>query len=222
MPDDSSSLMQAARAVAAARLADAFGHLSVRSSSGDGLLITPPRPLGRLRQGDFAIEVPLEATDLPTGAPKEAWIHLALLRSRPDLGAVCRAQPPAVAAFFALGRPLTMLNGHAALVGEVPLHTDSRLVRDTVSGDAVAQSIGDADSVILRGNGAVTVGSDLPHAVARMWLLERTAELNLQAWAAGRPAALPWEEQQWWQSRSIELLPRIFDYLINLQEENSW
>jgi HCOMODA/2-hydroxy-3-carboxy-muconic semialdehyde decarboxylase len=208
-------LVEAAHAVAAAGLTDAFGHLSLRTSPG-AFTITPPTPLGGLTgAGPFA-SVALDADELPAAAPKEAWIHVALLAEQPDTGAVCRAQPPKLAAFAALGRELLALNGHAAMLGRVAVHDDSRLVRDAEGGAAVARSAGQADAIILRGNGAVTRGRDLAQAVARMWLLERTAELNLRALAAGKPHALPLDERAWWRDRSDELLPRIYRHLVTL------
>ncbi|WP_291053009.1 class II aldolase/adducin family protein [Herbiconiux sp.] len=215
MDDDvQDRLTEAAHAVAAAGLVDAFGHLSVRTAAG-AFAITPPRPLGSLSTGSTLTSVPLDAAELPDGAPKEAWIHTALYDRRPGIGAVCRAQPPKLAAFAALGRELPALNGHAAMLGPVAVHHDSRLVRDAAGGAAVARSAGDADAIILLGNGAVTRGRDLAEAVARMWLLERTAELALRALAAGDPQTIPLDEQEWWRDRAAELLPRIYTHLAN-------
>ena len=212
--DVQTRLIEAGHAVARAGLVDAFGHLSLRTSP-ERFAITPPTPLSRLSAGDSFAEVPLAAAELPSAAPKEAWIHVALYQGRPDVGAVCRAQPPKLAAFAALDRELLALNGHAALLGPVAVHDDSRLVRDAAGGAAVARSIGEADAIVLRGNGAVTRGRDLPEAAARMWLLERAAELNLLALAAGEPQALAPDEQLWWRQCAEELLPRIFTYLTN-------
>jgi HCOMODA/2-hydroxy-3-carboxy-muconic semialdehyde decarboxylase len=205
-------LADAAHATAGAGLVDAFGHLSVRTAKAS-FTITPPVPLERLSPEDAFARVGLDARELPAGAPKEAWIHLALYAARPEAGAVCRAQPPAVAAFAALQRELPALNGHAAMLGDVAVHADSRLVRDAAGGAAVARSAGGADAIILRGNGAVTLGRDLPEAVARMWVLERSAELALRALAAGTPHPLPADERSWWRDRSAELLPRIYAHL---------
>lgn len=207
-----SALLEAAHAVAHAGLSDAFGHVSSRLSS-DALLITMPRPLEFLGQNDDCVVMDFAAETLPDAAPKEAWIHVALMRGHPEIGAVCRAQPPNVAAFVVLGQRLALLNGHTALLGEVAVHPDSRLIRDRHSAEVVAEKLGDADAVILSGNGAVTRGHDLAEAVARMWLLERAAELNLRAAAAGTPVEISAEEAEWWHGRARELLPRIYDYL---------
>jgi ribulose-5-phosphate 4-epimerase/fuculose-1-phosphate aldolase len=206
-------LIQAGTVVAAAGLSDAFGHVSVRTSP-TTLTITPPVALSLLTdQHEFA-ELTIGSDELPSAAPKEAWIHLAIAEDRPGVGAICRAQPPAVAALVAAGQPVLPLNGHGSFLGEsVPVYEDSRLIRDAASARAVSQALGDSNAVILRGNGAVTTGPDLASAVALMWVLEKTAQLNLSARAAGTPHPLPAEEQAWWRERASELLPRMFTYL---------
>lgn len=207
------ALLEAAHTVARSQLSDAFGHLSVRLSP-TTLAITPARPLGFLTASDQPVPIDMNSAELPPGAPKEGWIHLALMNGNPRVGAVCRAQPPHVAAFSALGQDLALLNGHAALMGTVACYPDSRLVRDAVAGRDVKEAIGHADIAVLAGNGAVTQGADIAHAVARMWLLERTAELNLRAYAAGTPTGISAAERDWWRQQSAELLPRIYSYLV--------
>jgi HCOMODA/2-hydroxy-3-carboxy-muconic semialdehyde decarboxylase len=211
--DAHAHLLEAAAVVAGAGLTDAFGHLSVRTSP-DELTITPPVALSTLTAAHGLAILTLGSAELPAAAPKEAWIHLALAEARSDIGAICRAQPPAVAALVAAGRPVLPLNGHGSFLGEtVPVYEDSRLIRDARSAAAVSRTLGDSNAVILHGNGAVTTGPDLASAVALMWVLEKTAELNLRALAAGTPHPLPPGEQSWWRERSTELLPRIYTYL---------
>lgn len=213
MHDDATgSLRQAARVVARAGLSDAFGHVSVRTSPTTAL-ITPPVPLGSLTDDDPLPTLDLDAAEPPSDAPREAWVHLAVLRARPDVGAICRAQPPAVAAWAALRQALPVINGHAALLGEVAVHPDSRLIRDPASAAAAADVLGDGAAVILRGNGALAVGPDPASAVATMWLLERTADLSLRAAAAGAVHEILADERDWWRERTAELLPRIYRYL---------
>lgn len=213
--DAPAKLHDAAAVVAGAGLTDAFGHLSVRTSA-DELVITPPVALSSLTAEHGLIALTLGSSELPDAAPKEAWIHLALAEARSDIGAICRAQPPAVAALVAAGQPVLPLNGHGSFLGEtVPVYHDSRLIRDAASATAVRDTLGDSNAIILRGNGAVTTGPDLASAIALMWVLEKTAELNLRALAAGTPHPLPLDEQSWWRDRSSELLPRIYTYLTN-------
>ncbi|MFT4229838.1 MAG: class II aldolase/adducin family protein [Microbacterium sp.] len=205
-------LAAAARAVARADLSDAFGHVSVRTGWSTAL-ITPPVPLGTVADDDGAVPLDIEGSTLPADAPLEAWLHLAIYRARPDIGAVCRAQPRAVAALTAVRSDLPRVNGHAAMLGDVVVHRDARLIRDAASAASAARDLATADALVLRGNGAVTTGTDLPAAVARMWLLERSAELALRALAAGAVEELDAKDREWWRARAGELLPRIYRYL---------
>lgn len=208
----SNSLLDAARIVSWAGLSDAFGHVSTRTSE-NTFAMTPVTPLGLLDEGFEPVTVEISASELPPRAPKEAWLHIALMSDRPEIGSVCRAQPPAVAAVAALGIDLVPLNGHGAVLGDIAVYPASWLVREAQIGTQVQEAMGDAPNIILRGNGAVTRGASLAEAVSRMWLLERSAELTLKALAAGTPRALPEEEANWWEAQAGELLPRIYNYL---------
>ena len=204
----------AARALAAAGLVTAFGHVSVRTGSRSGFRITPPKPLGTLRPGEPLQEVPLAGAGLPDGVPKEAWIHRAIYEARSDVGAICRAQPPVATAVASAGVPMRVLHGHAAFLGrEVPVYGDARLIREREAGEALARGLGDAGGVVMRGNGAVTVGADVGAAAARMWVLERSAEMNRDAASAGSPEPLTDSEFAYWESVSEEILERIWAYL---------
>ncbi|MGP3534186.1 class II aldolase/adducin family protein [Microbacterium sp. RD1] len=204
-------LRQGAGAVARAGLADAFGHVSVRR--GTSISITRAVPLAVFASDGEPVEVALDAVTLPTGAPMEAWLHVALAAARPEIGAVVRAQPPAVAAFATLRRELPILHGHGALLGGTHLVPDSILVRERPRAERIAAGAAGRAAIILAGNGAVTVGADLAQAVARMWVLEASARLALDALSAGEPVPLPAWEVHWWTERASELLPRIYAYL---------
>ncbi|MDT0183966.1 class II aldolase/adducin family protein [Microbacterium sp. ARD31] len=208
--DARTELVRAARVVAGAGLSDAFGHVSVRR--GSSLLITAPIPLAFQTPADV-VTLSLDADDLPAGVPKEAWIHIAIARADSHVGAICRAQPRNVARATTAGRSIRPLDGQGALLGPtVATYDDSRLVRDAAAAETVAHLMGDAPAIVLRGNGAVTRGHDLGAAVARMWLLDRSADLSLHAPTSAAPLAEG--EQDWWRERDAELLPRIYDFLV--------
>ncbi|MBX3095195.1 MAG: class II aldolase/adducin family protein [Cryobacterium sp.] len=215
MDDDvQQQVRTAARAVAHAGLSDAFGHVSARASR-SSLLITPAIPLGSMTDDHELLSLDLATEELPVDAPRETWMHLAVLRARADVQAVCRAQPRSVSAWASLHLPLPVLYGHAALLGAVGAYNDSRLVRDPAAAEGVVFALGSASAVILRGNGALTVGKSVAHAVAAMWVLERSAELALRAAGAAVPHELPEVEREWWHDRADELLPRVYRHLVD-------
>ena len=114
----------------------------------------------------------------------------------------------------AVADALPATHGQAALVGApVPVFADARLVRDASRAARVARALGDGWAVILRGNGAVTAGHTLGHAVARMALLEHSARAFLTASAAGRVRPLDAEEAEAWRAAGDGLLDRYWAYL---------
>ena len=209
-------LADAGRVLAAAGLVTAFGHVSLRVGD-DRLLMTPPVPLGTLGPDTQYAEVMLDATDLPDGTPREAWIHLEIARARPGVRAICRAQPPTATALASAGVPILPLHGQGAFLGpEVPVFDDATLVRDRARGRALAERLGQAPALIMRGNGAVTVGESVGQAVALMWVLEASARMNATATASGTPTPLTPAEQEAWRAVRSELSNRIWSYLREL------
>lgn len=210
-------LVRAGAALARHGLVTAFGHISVRNGA-DSFVITPPTALDAFGADDVG-SVPLGVGELPAGTPKEAWIHHEIYRRRPDVGAVCRAQPPITTALASAGVRIRPLHGQGSFLGpDVTVHPDPRLVRDRAAGTALAASLGESAGVVMRGNGAVTVGPDIGSAVALMWVLEASAQLNATAAAVGTPEPLSSAEQEAWRSVAPELLARSWLHLS--REEN--
>jgi HCOMODA/2-hydroxy-3-carboxy-muconic semialdehyde decarboxylase len=201
----------AAAVLAAHGLVDAFGHVSARV--GDEVAVTPARPLRDVRAGGTLVRMAIDGDALPDGAPKEAWIHCAIYARRPDVGGICRAQPPAVLACGVAGIRIRALHGQGASLGrEVPVHDDATLARDRERGEALAGALCDGAGVVLRGNGAVTVGASPGLAAARMYVLEASAQLNLAA-AGGTPLTLREDEYASWSAAADEILARLWAHL---------
>ncbi len=206
-------VIAAGHALDAAGLVTAFGHVSFREGQ-NGFRITPPKPLGSLEPTESLLEVSLVADELPEGVPGEAWVHWAIYNSRPDVEGICRAQPPISTAVTSAGVSIRPLHGQGAFLGEeVPVYDDARLIRGQQAGEALAKDLGNAGGVVMRGNGAVTVGKSVGVAAARMWVLERSAEMNQVAVSAGTSRPLGEEEFAYWESVSEEILERIWSYL---------
>ena len=161
----------------------ADGNLSVRVR--DGFLVTRSGSLKGLLTGEDVLGVDetgrlQRASDArPT---TELAMHLACYRARPDVGAVVHAHP-----IWALARDLAgALPPHhyvpeaALLLGPV-----ARVGYATTGSAELAERVGRAaetsNAMILERHGAVTLGSDLDEAYARMETLEHTSRL---LWAA--------------------------------------
>ncbi|HMH92085.1 MAG TPA: class II aldolase/adducin family protein [Streptosporangiaceae bacterium] len=237
-PAQRGDIAEAARVLSALGLVTAFGHVSARS--GGFMLITPAADLAGVIAAAI-VPVPLDLPDagpLPGGAPAEAWAHLALYRARPDAGAIARAQPPSTFAAAAavsgpavsgtavsstvIGGPagpgrgarLLPLYGQAAWLGEwVPVHDSAHLLRSAELARRAAAGLPAGEALLLRGNGALTLGATPALAVTRMWLLAAACEAWLAAAGAGPVTPLTAAETESWRSVAGELLPRLWQHL---------
>lgn len=213
---------EAARVLARLGLVTAFGHVSARA--GDSMLITPAADLAGVTAASV-IEVPLAVRALPAGAPAEAWAHLALYRARPDAAAIARAQPAAAFAVAAVTTAMVPVHGQAAWLGEsVPVYDDAALLRSADRAERAASCLPAGEALLLRGNGALTLGATPGLAVARMWLLAAACDVYLAALAASRAASraasgagpvttLSDGEIASWRAVGGELLPRLWEHL---------
>jgi len=146
--------------------------------------------------------------------PAEAWAHLALYRARPDAAAIARAQPAAAFAAAATVTALVPLHGQAAWLGEsVPVHDDAALLRSPDRAERAARCLPAGEALLLRGNGALTLGATPGLAVARMWLLAAACEVYLAARATGPVTPLSAAEVASWRAVGGELLPRLWQHL---------
>jgi len=210
---------EAANVLARLGLVTAYGHVSARA--GESMLITPAADLACV-SGSAVVEVPLAAAGrpggaLPAGAPAEAWAHLALYRARPDAAAIARAQPASAFAVTAAVTVLVPLHGQAAWLGEsVPVHHDAALLRSPEQAERAASRLPAGEALLLRGNGALTLGATPGLAVTRMWLLAAACEVYLTARAAsGTNPVIPLSagEIASWRALGGELLPRLWQHL---------
>ncbi len=207
-PDPADAVVEAAHVLAALGLVDAFGHVSARV--GDVLLVTPPTALDQAERAAL-VPVPLDVVDLPRGAPPETWLHLAIYRARPDVTAVARSQPEATLAVGAGRTELAPAHGQAAWLGRrIPVHPVPRLLRTAELATAAAATLGGADAMVLRGNGAVTTGTDPGIAVARMHLLATACRVHA---AAPDPVPLDDDDITAWRAAAPPLLDRLWEHL---------
>jgi HCOMODA/2-hydroxy-3-carboxy-muconic semialdehyde decarboxylase len=207
---------EAARVLARLGLVTAYGHVSARA--GESMLITPAADLAGVTPARV-IEAPLAtpAGALPAGAPAEAWAHLALYRDRPDAAAIARAQPPSAFALASVVTIMVPLHGQAAWLGEsVPVYDDAALLRSPDQAERAASCLPAGEALLLRGNGALTLGATPGLAVARMWLLAAACDVYLAALAASGASPvtpLSADEIASWRAVGGELLPRLWEHL---------
>lgn len=217
----SRTLRVAARALGRAGLVHAYGHCSSRIDAGH-FLVAPSRPLGLVEAGEPCSVVPL-AGPLPEGVLPEVRIHREIYRLRPDVGGVARVQPPKTMSLSVLGRTPLACHGFGAYFHpQPPLWEDPLLLRSDEQAAQLAQRLGDARAIVMRGNGAVTAGGSLQEAVVLAWYLEDAARVEFECLSTGIEPVRFTDEQSairaTWNGR---LLERMWDYLTAGDAEGS-
>jgi len=219
-------IAEAANVLSRLGLVTAYGHVSARAA--DSMLITPAADLASVTASEV-LSVPLRTpASLPAGVPAEAWVHLALYQARPDAAAIARAQPPSAYAAAATTTSMVPLYGQAAWLGEsIPVHDSAALLRSPELAERAARCLPAGEALLLRGNGALTVGATPGIAATRMWLLAAACDVYLAARGAcgfgettgtalGTPlpvTPLTAEEIASWRAVQDELLPRLWQHL---------
>lgn len=174
---------QAARALARANLVHAYGHCSLRLDD-DHFLVCAAMPMGLI--ADEPGELVPVAGPLPEGVLGEVRAHQQIYALRPDVNAICRIMPPAIMALSTLSLVPRPRHGIGAYFATAPkLWDDPRLLRDDESAARLANELGSANAIIMRGNGAIVVADTLEKAVTLSWFLEDAARVERDARCMG-------------------------------------
>ncbi len=181
---------RAARALANAGLVNAYGHCSVRIDERT-FLVCAPKPMGLIAPGEAGTVVAVDEP-LPDGVLGEVRTHQQIYRRRPDVGGITRTFGPYVLALSALrATPLPRHGFGAYFAPQPPLWDDPQLVRSDEQAAALAEQLGGARAIVMRGNGAITASATLEEAVVLAWYLEDAARVELAVRSAGGFATAP-------------------------------
>lgn len=177
-----------ARIAALGMVAGADGNISARLP-GDRVLVTPAGvPKGDLSPGELVV-VDREGAvvDGDTLPSTELPLHLAIYRTRPDVGAIVHAHPAAATGFAVAGEDFMapVLPEIILGLGGVPLVPFALPGSPALAESAAALSAGH-DALLLANHGAVAFGATLEQALWRMESLEHAARIILNARLLGR------------------------------------
>ena len=157
---------------------------------------TPGRHPGLMEADDMVVVDPegrrIEGTNNP---PSETPIFTGTFGARPEVMAVFHLHLQYATLFSIVGKPLLAVGVTGAPFGEtVPVHADPTLIQRPEQGREVAATLGSRPAVILRGHGAVIVGTSIEDAFVKSVMFEDNALRQFRACQIGTPAALKGQE----------------------------
>ncbi len=177
---------------------DGFGHVSVRDSRDPNrFLLARSMAPGLVTAADIlTFDLDGNALDAQGRAVYlERFIHSEIYKAHPEVKAVVHSHSPSVIPFGATEVPLRPIYHMSSFLGAgVPVFeirdaggdATDMLVRNSALGAALAQKLGGAAAVLMRGHGDVVVGGSLHEVVFRAIYTETNARLEADALQLGR------------------------------------
>lgn len=195
-PDPIADLVAANRILASHQVFDAYGHVSMRSEANPRHYFMARSLAAELVTAADILEYDPDSNPIGGKAPAvflERFIHGEIYRARPDVKAVVHCHTPSLIPFGVTEVPLRPMFGLAGFLAEgVPVFEIRKgfgatdlLVRDAARGAALARTLGNKPVALMRGHGAVVVGSSLPIVVGRCVYLDMNARVQQRAIAMG-------------------------------------
>jgi len=198
---------------------DELGHFSARVPGQDLVWMNGKISPGRATPDDLVL-LDLDGNKLDGRLPaaKEIPLHLAVYRRRPDVMALAHTHSPTVVALSITRATLRAVDnlGATTFGVEAPMFEELGLVDNFEMGLRMADAMGPASVLVLKGHGNIVVGRSIPEAcVGAIWT-EKAARLQYQASVLGPPEYFPTDEvsavrKQVTEGRAFE---RAWDYYV--------
>ena len=191
-------LVAANRILADQGVLDGFGHVSVRNPANPNRFLMSRSLAPALVQASDIMEYDVDgnAVDAQGRASfLERFIHSEIYKARPDVNAIIHSHAPALIPFGITQTPMRpVYHMPGFLHAGVPIFDIRRiagmtnmLVGNNQLGKALAETLGSAPMVLMRGHGNVVVGPEVSLAVYRAVYAQVNAQLQAQAIALGGP-----------------------------------
>jgi HCOMODA/2-hydroxy-3-carboxy-muconic semialdehyde decarboxylase len=201
---------------------DGFGHVSVRHEREPAHFLLARNMAPALVRREDILTFGLDGVALDAEGRRvylERFIHAEIYRARPDVQAIVHSHSPSVIPFGVTGRALRPVFHMSGFLGDGTALFEIRdaagdtdmLVGSAPLGAALARTLGERSTVLMRGHGSTVVGSSLEQAVYRAIYAEVNARLQLQAIALGEVNYLNAAEATKAAAANDTQLPRAWD-----------
>jgi len=118
-------------------------------------------------------------------------IHSAIHAARPDVGCVAHTHTPAGMAVSALQCGLLPITQTATRWSKIAYHDFVGIAINLEERESLVCDLGDAEVMILRNHGLLTVGPSVPEAFNSLYRLELACKAQLMAMACNTPLVIP-------------------------------
>ncbi|MCH8054789.1 MAG: class II aldolase/adducin family protein [Deltaproteobacteria bacterium] len=127
----------------------------------------------------------------------QSTVHQAIYKARQEIGAVIHFHSPYVILLIIVGQTIRPMHNYSAIFYEgVPLFEATGQVETPERAGKIAQLLGPAKVILLRGHGAIVVGRSIPEVCILSLYLEESVRLQVEAMKLGDAQYLSQEEAE--------------------------
>lgn len=215
------------RIIAKLELSDYLGHISARIPGTDFVLIKARGlDMGNLLDmtADKVVIVDLEGRQVEGEGkfpPDEVVLHTEIFKARPDVMAVVHTHQFYSTVLSDVGMKILPMQGVMAAIAarEIPVFESSLKIVTHEQGAAVANTLGNSSSILLRNHGICTVGDSIEQAVVFAIWLEGQAKMTWHAAAVGTPRGMNREEAELQIKDALGPMTKRWDYYCSLLDK---
>lgn len=205
----------AARALGRNDLGHAYGHVSARLDE-NSFLVCAPKPMGLITPEDQGTVVSIDGP-LPDGVLGEVRCHQQIYKRRQDINGIARTFLRHTMTLSTFERtPKARIGFASYFAPEPPLWNDPLLLRDDAMAADLADTLGDARAIVMRGNGCILTGATVEESIVMAFYLEEAAKTELAVMATGQEDnSVVYSEEQA-RSRAVssgQIFERMWDFL---------
>jgi len=170
-------------------LSDAFAHLSARVD-GDKMLFMPRKSPALVKSKELFL------VDFEKQVPQSS-VHQAIYKASENARAVMHFHSFNVVLLTVVGETIRPMHNYSVAFYEgVPVFQGPGQVETPERAAEIAELLGPAKAVLLRGHGAVVVGGSIPEVCMLSLALEESARLQVEAMKLGEPRFIDAKEAE--------------------------
>ena len=160
-------------------IGDIWGHVGARLPEDKGIAVHMFRRAENSKKDwvvhfDFALQ---KLSGIGT-IPRESVIYTEIFKARPDVNAIVHCHPAMCIALSLAEQPIDWVHMQSSrFKGGTPIYPRPIYILDDSEGAELANALGSASALMIKGHGIVTVGATIDEACMGALYMERTAKI---------------------------------------------
>lgn len=164
-------------------IGDIWGHVGMRLPENQGIAVQLFRRAEESKK-EWLVHFDYSLNKLAgVGTiPRESVIYTEIFKARPDVNAAVHCHASMCVALSLADKPVSCVHVQSGRFGHgVPIYPRPIYILDESEGADLARTLGNANGMMIKGHGIVTVGKSIDEACINAVYMERTAKIMAMA-----------------------------------------